>query len=145
MKLERQYLPLILLLLIVQTTTSYAQYAEPLNIPPALSAGFGELRNNHFHSGIDFKTQLAINKPVFAVADGYISRISVSPGGYGLALYLDHPEFGHTTVYGHLNSFTKHITQYVEDKQYQQESYRVNLYLEPHEIPVAKEIGRAHV
>ena len=139
MKLKKQPLPLILLLLlIVKTTAGYGQYAEPLNIPPALSAGFGELRNNHFHSGIDFKTQLAVNKPVFAVADGYISRISVSPGGYGLALYLDHPEQGHTTVYGHLNSFAKHITQYVEDKQYQQESFRVNLYLEPHEIPVAK-------
>lgn len=139
MKLKKTPLSLIfLLLLIVQPTVGYAQYAEPLNIPPALSAGFGELRNNHFHSGIDFKTQLAVNKPVFAVADGYISRISVSPGGYGLALYLDHPELGHTTVYGHLNSFAKHITQYVEDKQYEQESYRVNLYLKPHEIPVAK-------
>ena len=83
MKLKKTPLSLIfLLLLIVQTTVGYAQYTEPLNIPPALSAGFGELRNNHFHSGIDFKTQLAVNKPVFAVADGYISRISVSPGGY---------------------------------------------------------------
>ena len=126
------------LLLLILPKVGYTQYAEPLNITPALSAGFGELRNNHFHSGIDFKTQQVVNKPVFAVADGYVSRISVSPSGYGLALYLDHPELGQTTVYGHLNSFAKHITQYVEDKQYQQESYRVNLYLEAHEIPVTQ-------
>lgn len=138
MKIDRYTLPLIALLLLMVHTSGYAQYAEPLNIPPALSAGFGELRNNHFHSGIDFKTQQVVNKPVFAVADGYISRISVSPGGYGLALYIDHPEQGHTTVYGHLNSFSKQIAEYVANKQYENESYRVNLNLEPHEIPVVK-------
>ena len=138
MKIERYTLPLLALLLLMVHTSGFAQYAEPLNIPPALSAGFGELRNNHFHSGIDFKTQQVVNKPVFAVADGYISRISVSPGGYGLALYIDHPEQGHTTVYGHLNSFSKQIAKYVENKQYENESYRVNLNLEPHEIPVVK-------
>ena len=138
MKIERYTLPLLALLLLMVHTSGFAQYAEPLNIPPALSAGFGELRNNHFHSGIDFKTQQVVNKPVFAVADGYISRISVSPGGYGLALYIDHPEQGHTTVYGHLNSFSKQIAEYVENKQYENESYRVNLNLEPHEIPVVK-------
>lgn len=138
MKTDRYTLPLIALLLLMVHTSGFAQYAEPLNIPPALSAGFGELRNNHFHSGIDFKTQQVVNKPVFAVADGYISRISVSPGGYGLALYIDHPEQGHTTVYGHLNSFSKQIAQYVEDKQYENESYSVNLSLEPHQLPVAK-------
>ena len=138
MKRDKYTLTLIALLLLVLNTSGFAQYAEPLNIPPALSAGFGELRNNHFHSGIDFKTQQVVNKPVFAVADGYISRISVSPSGYGLALYIDHPEQGHTTVYGHLNSFSKQISEYVEDKQYENESYRVNLNLEPHELPVTK-------
>ena len=138
MKQKKQSLALILLLLLIVQTSGYAQYTEPLNIPPALSSGFGELRNNHFHSGIDFKTQQVINKPVLAVADGYISRISVSPGGYGLALYIDHPELGQTSQYGHLDSFTKHIADYVEEKQYEEESFRVNLYLEPHEIPVVK-------
>lgn len=138
MKTNKYTLSLIALLLLVVHTSGFGQYAEPLNISPALSAGFGELRNNHFHSGIDFKTQQVVNKPVFAVADGYISRISVSPSGYGLALYIDHPDQGHTTVYGHLNSFSKHIAQYVEDKQYENESYRVNLNLEPHEIPIVK-------
>ena len=125
-----------LLLLIVNA--GYAQYAEPLKIPPHLSANFGELRNNHFHSGIDFKTQQVVNKPVYAVADGYISRISVSPSGYGLALYIDHPAMQQTSVYGHLNSFTKHIANIVEEKQYEKESFRVDLHLSPDEIPITK-------
>lgn len=138
MKNSKYRFHLIGLLFLIVNSAGYAQYGEPLNIPPALSANFGELRNNHFHSGIDFKTQQVINKPVFAVGDGYISRISVSPGGYGLALYIDHPEQGHTTVYGHLNSFSKHIAEYVEEKQYEKESFRVNLNLAPDEIPVTK-------
>lgn len=128
---------LALILLIIQTAI-YAQYGEPLNLPPALSANFGELRNNHFHSGIDFKTQQVVNKPVFAVADGYISRISVSPGGYGLAIYINHPMENHTSVYGHLNSFSKPIAEYVELKQYEKESFRVDLQLKPDEMPVTK-------
>ena len=112
-------------------------YTSPLDIPPALSANFGELRNNHFHSGIDFKTQQAVNKPVVAIADGFVSRISVSPNGYGLALYLDHLT-GHTSVYGHLNSFSGPIADYVKEKQYEQESYRTELYPEPGSLIVKK-------
>lgn len=112
-------------------------YTNPLDIPPALSANFGELRSNHFHSGIDFKTQQTVNKPVVAIANGYISRISVSPGGYGLALYIDHPS-GHTSVYAHLNSFSSPIADFVKEKQYEQESYRVELYPEPGLLIVKK-------
>lgn len=120
-------------------SVSHAQsYQNPVTIPPALSGNFGELRNNHFHSGIDFKTQQVINKPIVSIADGYVSRISVSPGGYGLALYIDHPATGHTSVYGHLNNFSKKIADYVKSKQYEQESFRVNLELKAHEIPVKK-------
>lgn len=140
MQRSTQRFQIIALLLLAVQLSAYAQhlYGEPLNIPPQLSANFGELRNNHFHSGIDFKTEQVINKPVFAVADGYISRISVSPGGYGNALYIDHPEYGHTTVYGHLDSFSQQIAHYVEQKQYEQESFRVDLRLQTWEIPVVK-------
>ncbi|HBC37524.1 MAG TPA: M23 family peptidase, partial [Porphyromonadaceae bacterium] len=119
--------------------SAYTQhpYTNPLDIPPALSANFGELRSNHFHSGIDFKTQQTVNKPVVAIEDGYISRISVSPGGYGLALYIDHPS-GHTSVYAHLNSFSSPIADFVKEKQYEQESYRVELYPEPGLLIVKK-------
>ena len=126
-----------LLLLIFQAEVQ-AQYGEPLKIPPNLSANFGELRNNHFHSGIDFKTQQVINKPIYAVADGFVSRISVSPSGYGLAIYIDHPEMNQTSVYGHLNSFSTQISEYVEDKQYELESFRVDIHLKPDEIPILK-------
>jgi murein DD-endopeptidase MepM/ murein hydrolase activator NlpD len=100
MKPKRRTLYCSVLLLLALTSASAQSYTSPLNVTPALSANFGELRSNHFHSGIDFKTEQAVNKPVLAIDDGYISRISVSPGGYGLALYIEHPT-GHTSVYAH--------------------------------------------
>ena len=128
-----------LFLLCAFTATVLSQsYRNPLTIPPALSGNFGELRSNHFHSGIDFKTQQAVNKPVLAIEDGYVSRISVSPGGYGLALYIDHPSTGHTSVYGHLNSFSDKIAQYVEEKQYELERFKVNLHPEEGLLPVKR-------
>ncbi|MHB9054985.1 MAG: M23 family metallopeptidase [Paludibacteraceae bacterium] len=112
-------------------------FVPPLRIPPSLSSNFGDLRNNHFHSGLDYRTQQTVNKPVYAADNGFVSRISVSPGGYGLALYIDHPS-GYTSVYGHLNSFSKKVADYVKLKQYDQESYRVDVTLKPNEISVKK-------
>ncbi len=114
------------------------QYLNPLTIPPALSGNFGELRNNHFHSGIDFKTQQVTNKPIVAIEDGYVSRISVSPGGYGLALYIEHPSTGHTSLYGHLNSFSDTITRWVTNMQYELERFQVNLYPGEGTLPVKR-------
>lgn len=99
---------------------------NPFDFPILLSANFGELRANHFHSGIDFKTQGVEGKPVHAVQDGYISRIGVSPWGYGNVLYMNHPD-GTTTVYGHLQKFEKNIAEYVKAEQYLAESFTVNL------------------
>lgn len=138
MTFSKKYIYIVLLFLFFHLSLYPQQYRSPLDIPHALSANFGELRSNHFHSGLDFKTQQVINKPIYAVEDGFISRISVSPGGYGLALYIDHPSTGHTSVYGHLNSFSKKITTYVVEKQYELESYRIDVQLEPHQIPVSK-------
>ena len=142
MKPKRRTLYFSFLFLLALTSASAQSYTSPLNVTPALSANFGELRSNHFHSGIDFKTEQAVNKPVLAIDDGYISRISVSPGGYGLALYIEHPT-GHTSVYAHLNSFSPQIADYVKEKQYEQESYRVELYPEPGllEIKKGQQIG----
>lgn len=103
---------------------------QPFDFPILLSGSFGELRSNHFHSGIDFKTQGAEGKPIRAVLPGYVSRISVSPWGYGNALYLDHPD-GTTTVYAHLQRFTPEVADYIKEKQYATESFAVNLYPEP--------------
>lgn len=109
----------------------------PLQIPLYLSGNFGELRSNHFHSGIDFKTQGVTDKPVYSVDSGYVSRISVSPYGYGNALYVTHPS-GMTSVYGHLNGFSKKIAAIVEKKQYENESFAVNLTFGKDEIPVKR-------
>jgi hypothetical protein len=129
----------ISLLFFTATLLSYSQqYRNPLHIPPALSGNFGELRNNHFHSGIDFKTQQAIGEPVVAVEDGYVSRVNVSPGGYGLALYINHPSTGHTSVYGHLHAFSEEIAAWVKEQQYRQEKFSVTLFPEARRFPVKK-------
>lgn len=131
---------LLIFFLSIYTVGLFAQnpYRSPLDIPLILSANFGELRPNHFHSGIDLKTQGVINKPVYAMADGYISRISVSPSGYGLALYIDYPETKQTSVYGHINKFAPKILAYIKDRQYEQESYRIDVPLTVSEIPVKR-------
>src|SRR4030042_2003677 len=91
-------------------------FISPLKIPVSLSANFGELRIDHFHSGVDIKTQGVTGQEVIAASDGYVYRISVSPGGFGKALYLKHPS-GYSTVYGHLDKFTPEIQKYVLDQQ----------------------------
>ena len=120
---------------ITNNTAEAQQLRKPMDIPVLLSGNFGELRSNHFHSGIDFKTQGVEGKPIHSVQDGYVSRISVSPWGYGNGLYITHPD-GTTTVYGHLQKFSQKITDYLKEKQYEQESFNVNLSLTPDELPV---------
>ncbi|MDR2627156.1 MAG: M23 family metallopeptidase [Dysgonamonadaceae bacterium] len=118
------------------TTEGHAQQAIlPMDIPPLLSGNFGELRTNHFHSGIDFKTSGKTGIPVRAVMDGFVSRINVSPRGYGRALYVDHPD-GTTTVYGHLERFNKAIASFTLDSQYVKHSYTLDILLPPHRFPV---------
>ncbi len=102
-------------------------FRSPLDIPLFLSGSFGELRSNHFHAGLDIKTQGTIGHKVFAVEEGYISRIKVSPYGYGHALYITHPN-GYTSVYGHLNAYNKEIAEYVKREQYKQETFSIQLF-----------------
>lgn len=116
---------------------SAQNFRQPFDFPILLSGNFGELRSNHFHSGIDFKTQGAEGKAVHAVQDGYVSRIGVSPWGYGNVLYLNHPD-GTTTVYAHLQRFAPAIAQYVKEQQYEQERFRVDFPLSPEQFPVKK-------
>lgn len=129
---------LITILLIFSINCLAQQYRNPLDIPILLSANCGELRGNHFHSGIDIKTQGVTGKSVYSIEDGYVSRISVSPSGYGLAIYVDHPSTGHTSVYGHLQSYAPRIAEYVKRKQYEQENFRVDLKLDPSQFPLKK-------
>ncbi len=111
---------------------------RPLDIPLLLSGNFGELRSDHFHSGIDIKTQGRTGLTVHCVDDGYVSRVAVSPWGFGRAIYVDHPQTGLTSVYGHLDSFSNKIDSIVRDEQYKRESFQVDLEFEPNEIPVKK-------
>ncbi|RYD99827.1 MAG: M23 family metallopeptidase [Sphingobacteriales bacterium] len=111
-----------------QQTFPQALFRNPLQIPVALAGSFAECRPNHFHTGIDLKTNNKENLPVLAAADGYISRISVSHSGYGNCLYLTHPN-GYTTVYGHLNDFVPQLMAYLKQQQYAQKKWNVNIEL----------------
>ena len=91
-------------------------FIPPLKITTVLAGSFGELRSNHFHSGLDIKTQQRTGLEVIASASGYVSRIKVSHYGYGKALYITHPN-GYTTVYGHLDKFSPELETFVKSKQ----------------------------
>ncbi len=112
-------------------------FRNPLNIPIDLSGNFGELRPNHYHMGLDLKTQKRQNLPVYVAADGYISRIKIEPFGFGRAIYISHPN-GYSTLYAHLNDFFPALDEYIKQQQYKQESWRVMLDLPPNLFPVKK-------
>lgn len=102
-------------------------FSSPLEVPLFLSGTFGELRTNHFHSGIDIKTQQKEGLNVLAAAKGAVVRIKVSPYGFGKALYVRHPN-GYTTVYAHLQKFSDAIEEYVRSEQYRRESFAIELF-----------------
>lgn len=112
-------------------------FQSPLGIPLDLSGSFGELRSNHFHSGLDFKTTGKEGLPVYAAGDGYVSRIKISTFGYGKAIYITHPN-GFTSVYGHLQKANGAIQDYIKKRHYQEKSYEIEMYLYPTELPVKK-------
>lgn len=111
--------------------------ALPVDIPVSLSANFGELRPNHYHMGIDFKTQSVVGKNILSVEDGYISRIRISPYGYGKALYITHPN-GLVTVYGHLLSFSSEIEDYLLKYQLENKSSVIDFDVPKGDLPVKK-------
>jgi len=112
-------------------------FRQPLDLKPVLAGSFGEIRPNHFHSGLDYRTNQREGYPVYAVADGYISRLRVQIGGFGNAIYINHPN-GYTSVYGHLQKFNERIGLIVKDFQYRKQSFDVDFPLMPIEIPVKK-------
>lgn len=103
-------------------------FSNPVKIPIILSGNFGEIRNNHFHSGIDIKTKGSSGIKIYAIQDGYVSRIKVSPSGYGKAIYLNHSN-GLTSVYGHLSKFTSKIDSFVNSYQYYNKTYSIDIFL----------------
>lgn len=106
-------------------------------VPVAIAANFGELRPNHFHMGLDCKTNQKENQLVVAAADGYIAKVSIEPYGFGRAIYINHPN-GLTTLYAHLNNFNPALEKYVTEQQYAQKSWRISLSLPPNLFPVKR-------
>lgn len=121
------------------TTHTYPKdyFRPPLDIPMFLSGTFGELRPNHFHSGIDIKTNATEGLNVYAVADGYISRVRIQPNGFGNALYITHPN-GYTSVYAHLQRYEKGIRAFARKVQFEKEQFEIDTILSPEMIPVKK-------
>lgn len=138
----KQKLTLLLLLNCISfyTQNKYPKdyFRNPLDIPSVFAGTFGELRSNHFHAGLDIKTQGKEGLDVFAAADGYVSRIKVQQYGYGKAIYITHPN-GFTTVYGHLSKFADKIENYVKSIQYKKENYETgNIFPKENKFIVKK-------
>ncbi|MBU2652203.1 MAG: M23 family metallopeptidase, partial [Bacteroidetes bacterium] len=110
-------------------------FISPVDFGISLSGTFGELRSGHFHSGMDIRTQGTSGLPLRAVADGYVSRINISPGGFGKTLYISHPN-GYMSVYAHLNNFSNVLDAYVKKEQYRLEQFSVNLFPGKEMFPV---------
>lgn len=137
MNLLRILLVISVFQLQAQKTIDPNYFSNPLDIPMVLSGSFGELRSNHFHSGLDIKTQQRSGVPIYAPADGYVSRIKVGHYGYGKALYIKHPN-GYSTVYAHLQKFETTIQDFVKKSQYKKERYEIELFPKESSLLVKK-------
>ncbi|MES2805892.1 MAG: M23 family metallopeptidase [Bacteroidota bacterium] len=112
-------------------------FRSPLDIPMQLSGNFGELRPNHFHAGFDLRTQQKEGLKVYAVADGYVSRIKISTFGNGKTIYINHPN-GYTSVYGHLKMANGEIENYIKKTHYKEASFEIEMFFKPDEMVVKK-------
>ena len=134
----RSFLSLLILSVpLCAVAQEFPKYGKPVDIPIYLSATFGELRPNHLHAGLDIKTQGVEGKKIYAVADGYISRIGVSPYGYGNVLYITHYD-GYTSVYAHLQRFSGEIAKYVKQYQYKHKKYTSQIYPDKDKFPIKR-------
>lgn len=143
MQLYRLINSIILIFFLTLAATTNAQngtknaFIPPLNIPLLLSGNIGEIRSNHLHSGLDFRTCGISGLPVMAAEDGYISRIKIEPGGFGKAIYIIHKN-GFSTVYGHLSVLRSDLDSLVFRSQYQHQSFSTDVYFKPNQLPVRK-------
>jgi hypothetical protein len=121
---------------ISQPSSGNNLFTPPLDFNLSVSGNFGEIRADHFHSGIDIRTQGVTGKKVYAAASGFISRIKIESGGYGRTLYITHPN-GLMTVYAHLDRFVPELEKFVRDKQYEEKIHAINIFLLKSDFPVA--------
>lgn len=113
------------------------KYHSPLGIPLVLAANFGELRPNHFHMGVDFKTNGIEGLPLYSIDEGYVSRVKVSPYGYGKVVYINHPN-GITSVYAHCSSFKGKLDSLVKSIQELEQNFEVDIYFKPSDLRLKK-------
>lgn len=141
MKIIHQLLFIICFFTVVEAEaqSSYPQnyFRNPLNIPMQLAANFGAVRANHFHMGLDLRTNSKENLSVVAAADGYVSRIKVERYGFGNAVYITHPN-GYTTVYAHLNKYFDKLDEFVKERQYKEEKWEQDITFSSGQFPVTK-------
>ncbi len=137
-------IPIFITLIFLSFSVAFAQSSEnepyfrsPLDIPLYLAGNFGEIRSNHFHGGLDIKTQSVVGHKVYSVADGYVSRIKVSAWGYGRTLYITHPN-GYISVYAHLSVYSGKIEEYVKDQQYKKQRYSIELFPYKNQLVLTK-------
>jgi len=118
---------------------AYSQnyFQWPVGTEPGIVANFGELRPNHYHMGLDCRTESRVNLPVLAAADGYVSKINIDPTGFGRALYISHPN-GMTTLYAHLNDFNPEIEDYIHEQQYKLKQWKVQIEVPANLLKVKK-------
>ncbi len=139
---------ILYIIALLTSTTLYAadqSYPFPvLDVVRSYTGSFGEMRSNHLHSGVDIRTDGVVGKGVVAIDDGYISRISLSSGGFGLALYVAHSN-GTTSVYAHLDSINETFEEYLQSERYQLKQHSVNLYpaKDMFRVKRGEQIGRA--
>ena len=144
--IKKSYKAALSIILLLNISYCSAQFFPPKNYPQnyftypveatvSLSANFGELRPNHFHMGLDCKTDQAQNKNVLAAADGYIAKVKIEPYGFGRAIYINHPN-GLTTMYAHLNEFYPELENYIKEQQYKLKSWAVYVDVPENLFPV---------
>jgi len=121
----------------VSNLNAQTNYHSPLGIPLVLSSNFGELRPNHFHMGVDFKTNLKTGYRLYAIEEGFVSRIKVSPYGYGKVVYIDHPN-GMTSVYAHISEFKGAVDSIVKLTQEKEQNFEVEIFPKKDEIKVER-------
>lgn len=125
--MNRFWFLLVFLIVTLSGNARQTSFVAPVKIPILLTGNFAELRANHFHGGIDIRTNGQVGLPVFAVESGYVSRVGVSGSGFGRAVYITHPN-GYTSVYAHLDLFYPELEAWVRAEQYRKQSFALNLY-----------------
>ncbi|OAV42662.1 M23 family metallopeptidase [Lewinella sp. 4G2] len=130
-----RFLPVLFLALLLAPAAAQENYAPPLKGPLLVTGTFGELRSDHYHAGLDFRA--GTNTPVYAVQDGFVSRIKITGGGYGQAIYVDHPD-GFRSVYAHLETLAPELLDTLRARQFQYTSFDQDLKFDSLAFPIER-------